>query len=207
MATEEDLEKDEQQDDEAEDQAAAEAEASPDEESRSAAEAEAEVDAEAGDDAPKKPTSVVAKSAVSKPDLEDDDVDVAAPTQLGAKRFVYAAYFGGAITVAFLVSKILGYAWFRIGTVKPQIGEPSDEVVMPISAAIGAAVAFYYWKRTRTRQLAEEVADELSKVTWPDKTEVTNSTIVTLVVTALSVIFFFLMDRFWGFVTNLVYGT
>jgi preprotein translocase subunit SecE len=36
---------------------------------------------------------------------------------------------------------------------------------------------------------------------------VTNSTFVVIVATLASTVFFALMDRFWGFVTNLVYGT
>ncbi len=51
------------------------------------------------------------------------------------------------------------------------------------------------------------MASELSKVTWPTRTEVTNSTAVVIVTTAVATLFFALMDRFWSFVTNLVYGT
>jgi preprotein translocase subunit SecE len=78
---------------------------------------------------------------------------------------------------------------------------------MPISALIGVGVAWYYWKKQRTRELAEEVASELSKVTWPTKDEVMSSTAVVIVTTVFSTIFFALMDRFWSFLTNLVYGT
>jgi preprotein translocase subunit SecE len=126
---------------------------------------------------------------------------------MGAKRFVYGAYFAGAIGIAFLLSKIVDAAWLKAAQYKPGLGEPTDEAVFPISGVIGALIAFYYWKRTRARQLAEEVASELSKVTWPNKQEVTNSTTVVIVTTLFATVFFALMDRFWGFVTNLVYGT
>jgi preprotein translocase subunit SecE len=78
---------------------------------------------------------------------------------------------------------------------------------MPLSGLIGVAIAWYYWKEQRTRELAEEVASELSKVTWPTKDEVMSSTAVVIVTTIFSTIFFALMDRFWSFLTNLVYGT
>src|SRR5580704_1731081 len=89
---------------------------------------------------------------------EEDATDVSpvAPTQLGAKRFVYAAYFAGAIGIAFLMSKVLGFAWLKLQNYKPAIGEPRDEIVMPLGALIGALVAVYYWYRTRARRLAEE---------------------------------------------------
>jgi preprotein translocase subunit SecE len=131
---------------------------------------------------------------------------VASPTQLGTKRFVYAAYFAGAIAIAFLMSKVLGFAWYKLQGVKPAIGEPRDEIVMPLSALIGGLAALYYWYRTRARELAEEVAAEMSKVTWPTRTEVTNGTFVVIVTTIVSTVFFALMDKFWGFLTNLVYG-
>ena len=77
---------------------------------------------------------------------------------------------------------------------------------MPASAIVGAAAALYFWYRTRARQLAEEVAAEMAKVTWPTRTEVYNGTIVVIVTTIVSTVFFALMDKFWGFITNLVYG-
>jgi preprotein translocase subunit SecE len=137
---------------------------------------------------------------------EAHDVSPVAPTQLGARRFVYAAYFAGAIGIAFLSSKVLDFAWLKVQSYKPAIGEPRDEVVMTLAALIGAGAAVYYWFRTRARELAEEVAAEMSKVTWPSRTEVTNGTVVVIVTTIVSTVFFALMDKFWGFITNLVYG-
>jgi preprotein translocase subunit SecE len=133
-------------------------------------------------------------------------VGSSSPAQLGTGRFVYAAYFAGAIAIAFIVSKVADFAWFRLQNYKPAIGEPRDEIVMPLSAIAGIAVAVYCWYRTRTRQLAEEVATEMSKVTWPTREEVTNGTFVVIVTTIVSTVFFALMDKFWGFVSNLVYG-
>jgi preprotein translocase subunit SecE len=129
------------------------------------------------------------------------------PTQLGGtEKFVYAAYFVGAVGIAFVVSKALEFGWLRLQSYKPAVGEPRDEIVMPLAALVGAGAALYYWYRTRARELAEEVATEMSKVTWPSRTEVTNGTVVVIVTTVVSTVFFALMDKFWGFVTNLVYG-
>ena len=54
---------------------------------------------------------------------------------------------------------------------------------------------------------AEEVAAELVKVKWPTRKEVYSSTIVVLATSAIAVTYLFLLDRFWGFVTNLIYGS
>jgi preprotein translocase subunit SecE len=141
-------------------------------------------------------------------DESRDDVgdEVVVPTQLGTQRFVYAAYFAAGIAIAFMLSKAISYAWLRLATYKPQFGEPHDEIVMPIAAVIGALTAVYYYRDLKTRTLAEEVASELGKVSWPGREEVVNSTFVVIVTTLLATTFFALMDRFWGFVTNLVYG-
>jgi preprotein translocase subunit SecE len=144
--------------------------------------------------------------ATDSSDEHEPSGGAASPAQLGTQRFVYAAYFAGAIGIAFIVSKALAFGWFRLQTYRPAIGEPRDEIVMPLSALVGALTAVYYWVRTRARELAEEVATEMSKVTWPSRTEVTNGTVVVIVTTIVSTVFFALMDRFWGFVSNLVYG-
>jgi len=133
-------------------------------------------------------------------------VGAVSPTQLGTKRFVYAAYFAGAIGIAFIVSKVIDLAWLKLQSYKPAIGEPRDDIVMVLAGVFGAGTAIYYWYRTRARELAEQVAAEMSKVAWPTRTEVTNGTLVVIVTTIVSTVFFALMDKFWGFITNLVYG-
>ncbi len=167
----------------------------------------------AGPDAPPDAAGIVMSERESQPghvpgEEGDDDHDISpvAPTQLGARRFVYAAYFAGGIGIAFILSKALDFAWLKLQIYKPSIGEPRDEIVMPLAALLGGGAAVYYWFRTRARQLAEEVAAEMSKVTWPSRTEVTNGTVVVIVTTVVSTVFFALMDKFWGFITNLVYG-
>ena len=147
--------------------------------------------------------SALTKAEPAEPAHEDDG---APPAQLGERRFVYGAYFAGGIAVAFLMSKVLHNVWLKLATFKPAVGEPRDDVLFLLSGGVGIAAAFYYWRRTRARQLAEEVAQELSKVTWPSKQEVTSSTAVVIVTTAVATVFFALMDRFWAFVTNFVYG-
>lgn len=183
-------------------------------EGESPAEAE-EGSVSAGDDATARGADALAKVADQHLDVKDDanamEVagagPVAAPTQLGHKRFVYAAYFAGAIGIAFLLAKLTVIIWGRLEQWKPMIGQPKDEYILPGAGLVGLVAAVYYWRRTRARQLAEQVAEELSKVTWPSRKEVTNSTFVVIVATLVSTVFFALMDRFWGFVTNLVYGT
>jgi len=143
-------------------------------------------------------------------DTADDKTDEAfdeagVPVQLGYQRYVYAAYMAGALLAAFLAAKIGHAAWYRLGQWKPQFGEPQDELLFPAAAVIGVLISVYYWRKPEARQYANEVAEELSKVTWPSRKEVTNSTTVVVLTTLFATVFFALMDRFWGFITDKIY--
>lgn len=188
MATEEDLEKakDEAAEDEAEAAEASRPSASeePDASAKETAEAEASTSAQG----------------------EGEGEHEAAPMQLGYKRYVYAAYLAGAVLVGFLSAKIGHVGWYRLGQWKPEFGEPKDELLFPVAGLVGVAVALYYWRRADARQYADEVAEELSKVTWPSRKEVTNSTTVVVLTTIFATVFFALMDQFWKFVTDKIYS-
>lgn len=165
---------------------------------------EAAGDAGGGDDAG--PADADGAS-MAPPELSADaPVEALAPNQMGNTRFVYGAFFAGAILIGFLATKIVSAAWHKLSTYKPQFGEPRDEFLYPISALIGIGVALYYFRKPSARQYAEEVASELGKVTWPSKKEVTNSTTVVVVTTIAATIFFALLDQFWRFITDKVYG-
>ncbi len=128
------------------------------------------------------------------------------PMQLGYQRYVYAAFMAAALIVAFVVAKMGHAAWYRLSQWKPEIGEPQDEYVFPLAAVVGVLLAVYYWRKPEARQYADEVAEELSKVTWPSRKEVTNSTTVVVMTTVFATVFFALMDRFWSFITDKIYS-
>src|SRR5258708_18357049 len=80
-----------------------------------------------------KPVEAGAPSDKAEEGHDALSVGAASPMQLGTRRFVYAAYFAGAIAIAFLGSKVFDFAWIKLQSYKPVIGEPRDEVVMPAS--------------------------------------------------------------------------
>ncbi len=139
-------------------------------------------------------------------DAEEEHEAGSPPIQFGYQRFVYAAYMALAMFVAFFLSKVVHASWFRLGQWKPMFGEPRDELVYPIAAVIGVGTALYFWRQQSSRQFADEVAEELSKVTWPNKKEVWNSTAVVIFTTLFATLFFALMDQFWKFVTDKIYS-
>lgn len=144
-------------------------------------------------------------------------LDSAVPSQLGATRHVLAGFFAAGIAVAFIVSKVLSGAWNRLAdnpwvsqhaTFVSRIAEDDRPTFTTLVGAIVAVFTVVYaYRRPDVRTWTNEVAAELAKVTWPSKKEVTSSTMVVIATGAFATVFLALLDRFWGFVTNLVYGS
>jgi preprotein translocase subunit SecE len=189
MATEEDLEKKEKEE----------------EESSSDADESAADDEKADDKLEVRAKADSKTDEGERSEAEADADDGSTPVQLGYQRYVYAAYMAGALLVAFLAAKIGHVAWYRLGQWKPEFGEPVDYILYPAAVVIGILVALYYWRKQDARQYANEVAEELSKVTWPSRKEVTSSTTVVVLTTLFATVFFALMDRFWSFITDKIY--
>ena len=154
-------------------------------------------------------------------DREDDDEDEeeedeAEAAALGAARYVHAAFFGAGILAAYLAGKLVLSGWNMLAdwpeAVRqvPQLIQYGEEergtLSLVIGAVIGAAVVIRSYRKESVRKWAGEVATELSRVTWPNKETVTNGTMVVLVASLVATVYVALLDRFWGYLTNLVYG-
>jgi preprotein translocase subunit SecE len=75
-------------------------------------------------------------------------------------------------------------------------------------AAPGAS-SFEEWiemAKTSPAQFVREVRQEISKVTWPSRKELTVTTISVLVMSALAALFFFLVDQLIALVIRLILG-
>jgi preprotein translocase subunit SecE len=147
----------------------------------------------------------------------DDSVEVAqTPAQLGSAKYVHAAFFAAGILGAFIIGKVLAAVWNRLAewpaavrAVPALLRYAEDErpgFTMVAGAIISLLVVVQTYRKEATRHWADEVASELSKVVWPNRETVTNGTIVVIVASILATIYVGLLDRFWGFVTTLVYG-
>ncbi|MEO8844514.1 MAG: preprotein translocase subunit SecE, partial [Kofleriaceae bacterium] len=61
-------------------------------------------------------------------------------------------------------------------------------------------------RNDRIYHLANEVASELRKVTWPTAKEVRSATLVVIVMAIVSAVILGLFDLVWSNLTELVYG-
>jgi len=124
---------------------------------------------------------------------EDEDED-ALPTQMGHRRYVYAAFFSFAIALAYFLSKASTSAWHRLSQWTPKVGEPREDLVTPVAAIFAAIIIFVVYRRPDVRQLSDEVALELSKVEWPTREKVRRSTTIVVTATLGASLAFWLYD-------------
>lgn len=137
------------------------------------------------------------------------------PTQLGAARYVMAGFFTSAIAVAYVLGRMVSAGWNKLASTQSivdkagwltYIGEEGRETWGTLAGGlIAAGILAYVYRRQDIRTWVNEAAAELAKVTWPNKKEVTNGTVVVVVASIIATIYLALLDRFWGFVTDLVY--
>jgi preprotein translocase subunit SecE len=135
---------------------------------------------------------------------------------LGSERYVHAAFFIAGILTAYLASKTLALCWNELASwpaavrAVPQLvtltEEQRDSYALMAGAAIGTLTVVQAYRKENVRTWANEVAAELSKVTWPNREAVLNGTVVVVVASALATVYVALLDRIWSFLTTLVYG-
>ncbi len=155
--------------------------------------------------------------AVAAPEGDELAEGDGTPVELGATKYVHAAFFAAGILVAFLSGKLLALIWGQLAewpdavAAVPQllaVGEARrGTYTMLVGVLIGIVTVVQTYRKERIRKWADEVALELSKVTWPDKETVTNGTIVVIVGSAVATVYVALLDRVWMFVTSLIYGS
>lgn len=145
----------------------------------------------------------------------DDVAQGVSPTQLGATRYVMAGFFTAGIAVAYVFGRIVSSAWNKLASTQSivdqagwltYVGEEGRATWGTLAGGLVAVGAFIYvYRREDIRTWVNEAAAELAKVTWPNKKEVTSGTVVVVVASIIATIYLTLLDRFWGFVTDLVY--
>jgi len=135
---------------------------------------------------------------------------------LGSERYVHAAFFLAGILAAFVASKTFVLVWNSLSgwsaavRAVPQLvsytEEQRDSIGLVVGAIVGALTVIQSYRKESVRTWANDVAAELSKVTWPTREAVLNGTVVVVVASALATVYVTILDRIWSFLTTLVYG-
>ena len=82
-------------------------------------------------------------------------------------------------------------------------GDPKD---FSWATLVGLLVSFgvfgWFWKKPETNTVAQEIASELRKVTWPSMEETRAATIAVIVASLIAAVLLGLFDVFWQFLTD-----
>ena len=113
---------------------------------------------------------------------------------------VHLMYLVGAVILFYLLQWSIDWIWGYFATT------PSDFKISLGSAVVATVVGIVLYRNDRVYHLANEVATELKKVTWPTAKEVRAATTVVIVMAVISAIILGLFDFVWSNLTELVYG-
>jgi len=152
---------------------------------------------------------------------DDSDEDEAVAAALGHERYVVMGFVVAGLLLAYVLGRALRDGWGDLAALPkfvqlaPQLASiPAEGELISrstISLLVGAIAAAFvvirYYRSADAREWANEVADEVSKVKWPTRKEIGNYTVIVIAGSALLTAYLTLLDRFWAFVTNLIYST
>lgn len=113
---------------------------------------------------------------------------------------VHLMYLVGAVILFYLLQWSIDWIWGYFTT------PPGDFQISLIAATAAVIIGVIAYKNDRAYHLANEVATELKKVTWPNAKEVRGATIVVIVMTLISALVLFLFDLAWSSLTDMIYG-
>jgi preprotein translocase subunit SecE len=169
----------------------------------------------AGDDEALTKTDDAGDDAAEGDEAEGDGEEQAA-AQLGTDRYVLAGFFAAGMMVAYILGRaiqglwafVANKTWFSrkfqlLASVHP---DDMGTYGFLIGGVVALVVVYRTYKRSDVRTWSDEVAGELAKVVWPSRKEVTSSTFIVIVASAVATLYLALLDRLWSFVTNIVYG-
>jgi preprotein translocase subunit SecE len=113
---------------------------------------------------------------------------------------VHLIYLCGGVFLFYVFQWSIDWVWGYFGT-------PPSEIKTSLFAALAAfAIGTTLYRSDRIYTLANEVASELKKVTWPTAKEVRVATITVIVMAIVSAIILGIFDFIWSNLTELVYG-
>jgi len=117
---------------------------------------------------------------------------------LGIERWVQLAYVVVALTLIWLFDHIINGVWYFFA-------DPNEAIVTAGAVVAGIVGTIVLYGNEPTYGLIHDVADEMSRVSWPTRKETSQSTIVVVVTSIVAALMLFLFDSVWSAVTDLVY--
>ena len=116
---------------------------------------------------------------------------------------VHLMYLCGAVLLFYVAQWSVDWVW---GYFSPE-SQPSEFKVALVAASVAIIAGAVMYRSDKYYTLANEVAGELKKVTWPTPKEVRSATIVVIVMAIVAAIILgVIYDTIWSNLTEAVYG-
>lgn len=122
------------------------------------------------------------------------------PQETGPNKAVHMMFLSGGLILFFLLNwtgEWVGSYWVR---------NPNEFLVNGIAAALALTIGITMYRNDRVYVLANEVANEIKKVTWPTKKETQAATLVVIVTVLIATIILSAFDAIWSTLTDTIYG-
>lgn len=123
------------------------------------------------------------------------------------RRYVSIAYLIGTALLAWIL--MMAFEWILSG-----FGPSANPILFAdirlsplLGIVLGLAIALYCWRNEEIYGFAEEVAVELTKVTWPNADETRSSTYVVVAFAAIAGCVFAIFDLLGRSVIDLIFRT
>ena len=113
---------------------------------------------------------------------------------------VHLIFLVGVVVAFYVLQWSIDWLWGYFGT------PPSEFTITIASAIVATAAGVIMYRSDKYYYLANEVAAELKKVTWPTAKEVRTATMVVVIMAIISAVILGLFDFVWSNLTELVYG-
>ena len=121
-------------------------------------------------------------------------------------RYVIVGIVVLAIFLGFSLWHALMWGWAQLGWDDLSLIGREVTLTRLIGFGLALAAAAFVIKHGPTFQLANEVVDELAKVTWPTREETGNATVVVIVTVIVCSAYLGVFDAVWLSLTNWILG-
>jgi preprotein translocase SecE subunit len=121
-------------------------------------------------------------------------------------RYVVVGIVLLAILLAVSLSHGLTWAFAQLGWEDLPIVTREVTLTRVLAYGLSVGAAVFVLRHGPTFQLANEVVDELAKVTWPTREETGNATVVVIVTVIVCSAYLGIFDAVWLSLTNWILG-
>lgn len=137
--------------------------------------------------------------------MTEEQENPQAAATLGIERWVQFAFLALGVLSFWLFEKVVHSGWMLLAESFPRLPEPDSNYVLPIALVIAAIIGLGGYRHSRVHDYSQEVAGEMTRVTWPDRQETVKQTGVVLAVSIVAALVLGLFDLIWANLTDVIY--